>query len=156
MELNHIKETANDFMEQFDLHSKGWRFTFCNALSYIGQCNYRNKEIKFSKKFADIPYKEIKDTVLHEIAHALDKERNGVSSRHGAPWKRIAMEIGARPTSQSHSTDVQETVRKQYKYIVECPTHGFIGGLTRRTKGVRNNSYVCRQCGAKAEVLNND
>lgn len=40
------------------------------------------------------PGSEVRDTILHEIAHALNPV--GVTS-HGKEWKAIAVSIGARP-----------------------------------------------------------
>jgi len=69
--------------------SAEWSFGFCNAASYIGFCNYRAKQIRFSKKYLHVSDDEVLDTLLHEIAHALTP-----GAKHGVEWRNVARSIG--------------------------------------------------------------
>lgn len=77
--------------------------------------------------------------MLHEIAHALDCERNGLQSvmkdPHGPEWQAICMEIGARPEEYSslelkHKWEIRynDTVIAKYhkkpKYSEGCYVKG--------------------------------
>ena len=90
---------------------------------------------------------EVKNTILHEIAHALDFCIRGKSA-HDYIWKSIAIEIGC---DGKRCYDVNEEVKeKLYKYVAICPIHGIVGGWTRKPKelGVRR----CRKCGSPITI----
>ncbi len=69
----------------------GWSFTFDNAKTRAGLCNYGAKRISVSKYLA-ARYEddEIHQVLLHEIAHAMA----GVRAGHGAKWKAVAADLG--------------------------------------------------------------
>lgn len=78
------------------------------------------------------PEKNIIDTMLHELAHAIDFCNRGRSD-HGAHWKKIAAEIGAIPKARSKSAS-----RVEYKYVLALNLPGqlkFIKGYNRRPTG---------------------
>ncbi len=68
-----------------------WQFTFDNAKTRAGLCNYTHKRISVSKYLA-ARYEddEIHQVLLHEIAHAMA----GSGAGHGARWKIVAKELG--------------------------------------------------------------
>lgn len=71
---------------------KDWRFSFDRALSRAGQCDYRNKMLSISKFYVtskSVTYKDVSNTVFHEIAHALAPHHN-----HDAVWKAMAIKLG--------------------------------------------------------------
>ena len=60
----------------------------------MGLCHYVAKTIELSIHFVDHNGpEEIRDTILHEIAHALV----GAGHGHNATWKKKCVEIGAKP-----------------------------------------------------------
>ena len=71
--------------------NEGWQFTFDNAKTRAGLCNYTHKRISVSKYLA-ARYEddEIHQVLLHEIAHAMA----GPGAGHGAQWKAVAKELG--------------------------------------------------------------
>jgi hypothetical protein len=84
---------------------KDWCYRLNNTKSRLGQTCYHKKEINISKLFINGKYgtdEEIKDTILHEIGHSLDLEKNGGVRKskngrrlyHDKVWKKIAMDIG--------------------------------------------------------------
>ena len=143
MELEHIKDLAHDLMNNFDL--KNWWFEFSNTSSAIGDCYGSEKRIRFSKKYKDLTYREIKDTILHEIAHALDYERHG-SSSHGQRWKNIAIEVGAKPKASKHISVAPK--KKWTSYCEKCGKD--TGQMDRRGR------YKHKNCGGKILFRKND
>ena len=90
--LDSVAEMARGLM---DRHCLGeWTFAFLEAERRLGDCNFQDRVIRIGRAHAlDASEAEVKDTVLHEIAHALA----GPEARHGPAWKAIARRIGATP-----------------------------------------------------------
>ncbi|MCY4185458.1 MAG: SprT-like domain-containing protein [Rhodobacteraceae bacterium] len=90
--LNEISSQARNLMDSHGLHE--WNLRFDESTRFLGKCNYRDRSIHLSRSHAlDGKDSEIRDTILHEIAHALA----GPKARHGTKWKMIAQQIGAKP-----------------------------------------------------------
>src|SRR5688572_3559603 len=69
-----------------------WSLTFNKSTSRLGQCWHFQKTIVLSLMHlntASLP--EMRDTILHEIAHALIGPDG---NSHGEKWKQKALEIG--------------------------------------------------------------
>ena len=91
MDLNRAEQLAISLMKQHGIYELGWRFEFDRAKRRFGVCRYRNKTIGLSKYLTAINDEaRIKNTILHEIAHALVGYKHG----HDEVWRRKAIEIG--------------------------------------------------------------
>lgn len=93
MDKEQIAQYANEQLNKWGLAEAGWHFIFSNGKTVIGHCHFFKKEIAFSKHYVNIEEAEVKDTILHEIAHALAGGRAG----HGKEWKRACQIVGANP-----------------------------------------------------------
>lgn len=130
MTLDAIEQLARDLMKQHGL--KGWRFQFDNAVSRYGSCHYRKKLITLSRHLALLcPEDEVRDTILHEIAHALVDE----SVWHGPEWKAMAVKIGASPVRC-----YQGEARIPGKWVSICAQCGWQVRQHRRT------DFSCINC----------
>ena len=90
--LSHVAATARGLMDEHGLDT--WTFAFLEAERRLGDCHFGDRVIRVGRAHAlDASEAEIRDTILHEIAHALA----GPEARHGAEWKAIARRIGATP-----------------------------------------------------------
>ena len=90
--LTKISELARSLMDAYGLQD--WNLRFDESYRFLGKCNYRDQVIQLSRGHVlDGKDKEIKDTILHEIAHALA----GPKAKHGPEWKTVARRIGATP-----------------------------------------------------------
>lgn len=68
-----------------------WTFAFDNAKKRAGACDYTRRRITVSRYLsARYDDETNRQTLLHEVAHALAGARAG----HGAAWKRVAQELG--------------------------------------------------------------
>lgn len=71
-----------------------WVFEFDRAKCRAGACKHRRQTITLSQYYVFCNTDEdIKDTILHEIAHALAGPGHG----HDNHWKAICIRIGAKP-----------------------------------------------------------
>jgi len=117
MLLTEVKIMAENLMFQHGLKQSGWTFQFDNAINRCGCCRYRIKKIQVSKHYASLNNEAIvKDTILHEIAHALVGPGHG----HDHVWKAKAIEIGC-SGFRCKSEDTHEGfVRTPSRYIATC------------------------------------
>lgn len=92
----------------------GWTFRWTRAKTRLGECRGADRRIGVSVHIVTLPQSEQIDTVLHEVAHAIDHERRGFS-RHDAVWREICREIGARPERLARSP-----MRVSYRWHIEC------------------------------------
>lgn len=75
------------------LPDEGWKFKFDNAKRRFGSCQYSTKTISLSRPLTIVnDESEVRNTILHEIAHALTPGHG-----HGYVWKKACELIGAKP-----------------------------------------------------------
>ena len=140
MELKKASALTHVLMHQHDLHRE-WTFRWQNKKCSLGTCSYNRKEIRLSRWYVELnDMGDVKDTILHEIAHALSYKRYGSRGiGHGVLWKKVCREIGAIPRScsKSHLNKPQN----HYKYVDICC------GLTFRRHRLRKHTkYSCPKC----------
>lgn len=89
MELRQVRRLAYELMERYGL--KGWSFQFDRSKKRFGQCDYNARTISISAYIANLNEEtHVRNTVLHEIAHALV----GPGYGHGQAWVNVARTIG--------------------------------------------------------------
>jgi len=150
-----IDKTYNIWGKSINLRSLGWKFGgFDRASRRGGVCRGYRKEIGLSKKLTELRTdKNTKNTILHEIAHALDFAYRGISN-HDRVWKAIAIEIGCSgercfSLSEELSNSSVSVAKKIYKYLDICPVHGEIGGWTRKPK---DGKRICKKCKSEIKI----
>jgi predicted SprT family Zn-dependent metalloprotease len=128
---------ARRFMDKHGLRT--WRFKFDRAKRRAGLCSHRTKTISLSREYvirnAD-NIESIKDTILHEIAHALVGPGHG----HGNVWKRECIRIGARPIRCYG----EHIAMPKGKYQATCPNCKAVLHKHRKPKG----SLYHTKCGS--------
>jgi predicted SprT family Zn-dependent metalloprotease len=113
-----VHKLANQLLREHGLYEQGWDFKLLNSKRQVGNCNHITKEIGFSIHFIHrTGMDEIKDTLLHEIAHALAGPREG----HGRVWKDWCIAVGAKPERLAGEETVSTA---KPNYILECPSCG--------------------------------
>ncbi len=123
----------------------GYRFEWDGAKRRFGACHYGHKKITLSKPLCSINldkiYGKIKDTILHEIAHAFSVEVYGrINGRgHDWRWRGIALAIGCDGKRCYDSSAVE---KPKAKYTLSCPNDAcdVQGSMHRKPK-------VNRSCG---------
>lgn len=115
-----------------------WSFKLDRSKSRFGICYYSKKVISLSEQLCDLnSKKEVTNTILHEIAHALAGERTG----HGWKWKQIARNLGC-DTERLYSKD--DVKIPERNITIECPECQHIWKRYRRL--VKARRYACPRC----------
>ena len=128
--LDLIAKQADKLLMEHNLTD--WRFTFDNAPSRGGKCSYRDQVISISEQFCfKVDDKEITETILHEIAHALAGENHG----HDAVWQHTVKSIGGKPT-RTHCITFTPP-----RYIVSCERCQWHVGRQQRRRDA-----ICTKC----------
>lgn len=71
-----------------------WRIRWTRSKREFGRCDWYRQTLHLSMPLTEANDEmEVKDTILHEIAHALTPHDRG----HGWEWKKKCIEIGAKP-----------------------------------------------------------
>lgn len=125
---------ARDLMDAHGLLD--WQFRFNNRKSSLGLCQYHAQRIELSRYLVrDNDEPAVRDTLLHEIAHALA----GPDAGHGPRWKAMCRRIGARP----ERVDCQAAMPKG-DWHATCPQCGAAYHRHRRPPG--GVTHYCRTC----------
>ena len=141
MDLKELQTLAQAKIAEFGL--AGWTFRFGRSKRRLGQCDHRIKSIEVAAYYAYFtPEAAVKDTLMHEIAHAIA----GPGAGHGPKWKAVAARIGATPKA---CDDSAETVVPPGDWQAECP--GCKKTHYRYKRPMRMSGYICR-CEARSPL----
>ena len=136
MKLFEAKVLAIKLMDLHGLLDKGWHFEFDNAKRRFGVCKYGVKRIGLSTSLTELNnVASVKDTILHEIAHALVGHKNG----HNDIWRTKALEIGCNGERCYNS---KEVITPEAKYEAVCVGCGHVHKKHKRPK----NNASCGKC----------
>ena len=126
------------YMKKYGLIQAGWRYQFDTAKTRAGQCRYRSKVISISKYYVNqketVTRKDIKNTILHEVAHALTPTHG-----HDKVWKAKAIEIGC---DGKRCCD-QITKTGEFKYNFVCEEGSCTFGRHRYSKAMMERKRMC-------------
>ena len=115
-----------------NLAGHGWRFAFDTAKRRFGCAHMHDRLITLSEHLVLLNDEaHVKNTILHEIAHALCP----ASEWHGSEWKKVARSIGC-TGDRCYSPDV---IKPKAKYLSHCPTCKKIRPVHRR--GTKSCGY---------------
>lgn len=136
MKLDDVEDLAWDLMDDHGIATT-WSFSFDNAKRRCGQCVHSKRTITVSRYYAEQNgEKEISDTILHEIAHALVGPGNG----HGPKWQAMARKIGATPNRCADASVVMPPA----PWELVCTEGHSLGFRHRRYRHM--NMHVCGRC----------
>lgn len=134
MKLQDAKALAQDLMRQHGLTEKGWYFAFDSSVRRFGACHWRTNKITLSEKLTTLNDEtRVRQTLLHEIAHALA----GPKAHHNDVWRAICVRIGG--DGQRLYTEAN-TVTVGRKVTGTCPN------CKRVIKRHRRSAIACGQC----------
>ena len=114
MTLEDARKLAGRLMRLHKVPEE-WSFRFDRSKVRFGKCSYSDKEISLSRYLVELNSEDkVRETILHEIAHALSPRGAG----HGQAWRAVARSIGC----QAKRCYGDEVVRPRPKYKGTCPT----------------------------------
>jgi hypothetical protein len=137
-----LDQIRADTQAAMDAHGlTDWSFRFDSAVQRAGITRFDRKVISLSgpimrRYAAEGATDEIRETVLHEIAHALAGHRHG----HDATWRAIARRIG----SSGRRTVAPDAPTVEPAWVGTCPV-GHEVRRHRRPAGVRS----CSRCATR-------
>lgn len=146
MNVTQAQQETERLLAQHGLYQQGWRFSLGRGKSTLGTCYYRRKIIRISKfHIWHGNDTEVRETILHEIAHALVGESHG----HDNVWEAKAREIGLANPQRCVTT----TYTLSHHVEIECPNCGVIDKRHRRMCMQRLAASFCKGCGPKTKGL---
>ncbi|RKS77529.1 putative SprT family Zn-dependent metalloprotease [Motilibacter peucedani] len=135
MELEEAEALARALMRQHGL--RGWSLVFDGAKTRAGVCRASTREIGLSRVLTELHSPaEVRDTVLHEIAHALVGPHHG----HDAVWRARAVAIGC----SGNRCVSSESAAVPADWVGVCPAGH---RTTRHRRPTRVQS--CRRCSSR-------
>jgi len=118
-----------------------WSFKWSRALGSFGQCNLNDHTISLSLELTvSNSEEEVKNTILHEIAHALA----GRGHNHDNYWKSICISIGAKPERCFDDTEKSNLPGREYEAHCSC---GYKHLKIRKPR----RALICRYCREKLQ-----
>lgn len=117
-------------------------------------------KLEFGKDILNATDKEeLRQTVLHELAHAIANKRHNANCGHDARFKQVCREIGC---TDDKATVAKESIEKkytQYKYTMTCPECGATWHYQRKSgdlKHLMDGEYVgCGKCHVRLDWKQN-
>jgi predicted SprT family Zn-dependent metalloprotease len=139
-ELDRVAEWAQELLrEHLD---DSWTFAFDRARTRAGACDWTHRRITVSRllaaRWSD---DEVRQTLLHEVAHALA----GPKAAHGAEWRRIADRLGYTGT-RTHSNPTADELAP---WVGSCPSGHLFYRHRRPTRPL-----ACGKCARRFEAAN--
>ena len=116
MNEKHVRADAlaKELLVRYGLHD--WVIVWNNRKQTAGLCWSQRKTIELSRSYVELNSEaDVRDTILHEIAHALV----GSEHQHDSVWMAKAIEIGARPARYC-----RETLRPAGRWQAVCSRCG--------------------------------
>lgn len=125
-----------------DLGLGGWSLGFDRAKQRAGACHQSKQIITLSEHYVRLnEWEEIRNTILHEAAHALAGPGHG----HDYAWRNECYKLGISP---DRCYDPKNVEMPKGNIIYECPTHG----EQHRGHRMPKRTYICRKCKSKLTV----
>lgn len=136
MNLRNAKILANETLIEYGLTD--WQIKIDGAVTRCGYCEHSKRRIGLSRHYVELNNEaSVKNTILHEVAHALVGYRHG----HNVVWQMKARAIGCSATRLA-SPDV---VMPEGKITLYCPKCGYSSNRHRRPRTRLACGDCCRQ-----------
>jgi predicted SprT family Zn-dependent metalloprotease len=131
LNLSDAASLARDLMDE---HLIGWEFEFSNRKGALGDCSYSRMTIRMSREFVKhASESEIRNTMLHEIAHAMV----GPGHNHDSVWRRKHISLGGNGSRTGNMTV------SSYLYTGVCACGANYFKAHRLGSTLRNGTHTC-------------
>lgn len=141
MQLQAARAMAVELMNEH-LPDRNWSFSFNRAKHTFGIAHFGKRMIFLSAPLVELNSEEdVKDTILHEIAHVIA----GAYAGHNWKWKQVCRQIGAKP-ERCFNPEKVKTPEPKYYVTCQCGTQShYMRRPTVNLSTCRCNS--CRKVG---------
>ena len=142
MAVTQMTKTFEINGKKYNMYGMGWNFDFNNLKSSFGICRSRYRRVELSKWMMDNTNNTMEfwlDTMLHEIAHAIDYEIRGTSD-HSWKWKQVARAVGCNAERTGHADYDQENITS--RYTLTCKSCG----TKRPSHKIKRRKGGCASC----------
>lgn len=134
--MANVRKFATDLLEENGLFD--WSISFERSLVRAGTCRYLQKSICFNVLFLkSVSVSEIRNTVFHEVAHALA----GPTAGHEEKWASICEQLGGNARVVTTIPEVLAS-SENYDWIGVCPNCNYTHGSV----SVPTSVWVCVSC----------
>jgi len=142
----YFQSLVEEEMEWHGLTARRWKVAYDRCKSRLGACDYNRRTLSFSRHLiAGGTPRDMRDTILHEIAHALVGRRHA----HDTTWRQVALEIGC---NGERLYTGECLVRPAW--ILRCSGGCWSSGRHKRVLSMAQRK--CGQCNAPCEFVKND
>jgi predicted SprT family Zn-dependent metalloprotease len=130
-----VRHLASELLDRYGL--RDWSIQFNRRKTEMGLCLFDSRTIQLSIHFVELNDMDaIRDTLLHEIAHALVGPGHG----HNAVWKHKCLEIGTKPERVCY-----EVAMPTGRWQATCAGCGMLHSKHRKPKHFIG--WYCCHCG---------
>jgi predicted SprT family Zn-dependent metalloprotease len=134
-----FRELVATEMEWHGLSQQSWRVAYDRGRRRAGKCVHRSKTLSFSRHLiARGSPADMRNTVLHEISHALAGPTHG----HDRTWRTIALQIGC-DGKRCHNIELAPAT-----WIYACSSGCWNSPRFKRSHLGTTLQRTCRMCGA--------
>jgi predicted SprT family Zn-dependent metalloprotease len=143
MELTQAITLTTQLLVQHGLAAQGWGARLGRGSRRLGLCSHKRKVIKIARHhILNGTDKEVIDTILHEIAHALA----GPNVMHGPEWQSWALKLGCSPRATG-----RVKYKMPHRYVIVCgKCNRNIQYRINKISKVRMDKLGCKMCGWSA------
>ena len=169
--LEAVRAEYDRLDRMLGIDTSGVRLTrSARMVRQYGVCCFRGEkptEIRIAAFLLEEP-EQLRQTALHEYAHAAAALLTGKRHGHDAVWKSVCVRIGCAPERLSQPCEAARKRAEEYEksragapvWLVVCRGCGAVSRYRRRGKVVqllqqhpKTRACVCRQCGGRSFVL---
>lgn len=149
MAKEHMSKDFHVNGKTYNMKALGWSFSTNTKKRAFGSCKYgwNVKEIQLSAwiiQNSNTPFEEWVNTMLHEIAHAIDVEIRG-RTKHDYKWRHIALTIGC-DGERCGRLELTESGKASSKYTIKCNSCGKESASHKRSKVIARGGRACGNC----------
>lgn len=136
MDLPAAQHLAETLMAAHGLSD--WSFQFDRAARRFGSCRPDERVITLSWKLTRLNDEaQVRETILHEIAHAL-----APGDGHGPQWRAACVRLGITPKRCFTDEEVALPKRRESRYEIGCAACAWWQSRHR----INNRPLLCRRC----------
>ena len=139
---SEVEKYARNMLDKYGLHD--WKFSWNRGKRLAGLCNYQLKTVFLSTYMLTknaVEFNDIRNTLLHEIAHALTPGHN-----HDHVWVQKALEIGC-DGKRCHSLGQLDKAC----WKISCACGACKAERFRISSKIKHS--ICRHCKSKLKIM---